>query len=88
MVNLNFRVEDAGVTNNQSFDEDTLVKDFISSFLSKNQSYNTTDPNIYTFKVGAKVLNTPRYMNTKLKDIIKNGGLVKLFRKQGIHYSN
>lgn len=87
MTILSFRVDDQGDTRNVSYDDGMLVKDFISAFLKSNNIYNTSNPNIYTFKVGSKVLNTPRYMNTKLKDIIKSGGLVKLFRKEGIHYS-
>lgn len=87
MAILSFRVDDSGDTKNVSYDENMLVKDFISAFLSSNNIYNTSNPNIYTFKVGSKVLNTERYMNSKLTDIIKNGGLVKMFRKEGIHYS-
>lgn len=87
MTVISFRVDDSGTTTNVSYDENMLVKDFISAFLNSNKIYNTANPNIYTFKVGAKVLNTPRYMNIKLTDIIKSGGLVKMFRKEGIHYS-
>ena len=87
MAVLSFRVDDSGNTTNVNYDENMLVKDFISAFLSSNNIYNTANASIYTFKVGAKVLNTPRYMDTKLTDIIKSGGLVKIFRKQGIHYS-
>lgn len=87
MAPLSFRVSDSGDTKNVSYDENMLVKDFISAFLSSNNIYNTANANVYTFKVGSKVLNTDRYMNTKLTDIIKSGGLVKIFRKQGIHYS-
>lgn len=87
MTVISFRVDDSGTTTNVNYDENMLVKDFISAFLNSNNIYNTANPNIYTFKVGSKVLNTPRYMNIKLTDVIKSGGLVKMFRKEGIHYS-
>ena len=87
MTVISFRVDDSGDTKNVSYDGDMLVKDFISAFLKSENAYNTANPNIYTFKVGAKVLNTERYLNVKITDIIKSGGLVKMFRKEGIHYS-
>jgi hypothetical protein len=87
MAPLSFRVDDSGDTKNVSYDENMLVKDFISAFLSSNNIYNTSNANVYTFKVGSKVINSDRFMNKKLTDIIKSGGLVKIFRKQGIHYS-
>ena len=57
MTILSFRVDDSGDTRNVSYDDGMLVKDFISAFLKSNNIYNTSDPNIYTFKVGSKVLN-------------------------------
>ena len=72
MVAINFRVDDSGDTKNVSYDENMLVKDFISKFLSDYNIYNTANTNIYTFKVGAKLLNTDRYMNCKISELIKN----------------
>ena len=71
MAILSFRVDDSGDTTNVSYDENMLVKEFISEFLRSKKIYDTSNADIYTFKVGAKVLNTPRYMNSKITDIIK-----------------
>lgn len=87
MVILYFRVEDQGVTNNVSYDDNTTAENFILDYLGKNTNYVTLDKKIYTFMANAKCWNTEKFLKQPLKNLIRSNGIVKLTRKQNIHYS-
>ena len=55
-------------------------------FTKNNTNYQTTDSNVYLFRIGAKVLNSPRLMHMKLKDLIKNESVVTFSRKKDMVY--
>jgi len=84
---LYFRVEDGGNTINVSYDSSTTIRNFILDFLNKHTNYATLDNNVYTFKCNGKALNSNKYFDIKIKDLIRENGIVKLCRKQNIHYA-
>lgn len=84
---LDFRVEDQGVTVNVSYDENTTAENFMLDYLGKHTNYVSLDKKIYTFMANAKCWNSAKFLKKPLKDLIRSNGLVKLTRKQTIHYS-
>jgi len=87
MSRINFRIDDDGEIINVSYDASITARDFILDFTSKHTSQSSTDPNLYTFKYGLKILNSPRFLDKKLQDLIKNDSVVYFTRKYGLHYS-
>lgn len=85
---LNFRVEDQGVPINVSYNENTTAEDFMKDYLTKHTNYVSLDKKIYTFMANAKCWNSEKFLKKPLKDLIRKNGIVKLTRKQTIHYSN
>ena len=84
---LEFRVEDQGVPINVSYDENMTAEDFMLDFLKKHTNYVTLDKKIYTFTANAKCWNSKRFLKKPLKELVRSNGIVKLTRKQTIHYS-
>ena len=87
MSRINFRINDGGEIINVSYDASITARDFILDFTSKHTSQSSTDPNLYTFKCGGKILNSPIFLDKKLQDLIKNDSVVYLIRKKGLLYS-
>ena len=87
MPNINFHINDQGQIKNVSYDENMLVEDFMKDYISKNCEVFSLDLEVYEFKFGAKVLNLPRFLNKKLKDIIRPNGIITFEKKQDLHYS-
>ena len=87
MVNICFRIVFDGEAKNVSYDENMIVKDFIIDFLIKNNFHVTLDTNEYIFKYRTKVLNSPIFLNKKLKDMISSNSIVIIAIKKEIHFS-
>lgn len=84
---INFKINDSGIIINVSYDGSITVRDFILDFTSKHTSLSTTDSNIYAFQLGLKFLNSPRFLDKQIRDLIKDNMLVNFIRKQNLHYS-
>ena len=85
---INFKVDDDGIVISVSYDASITIKDFILDYLAKHCNYVSLDPNVYIFKAGGKILNSPRFLDKQLKDIIKTDSIVYFTRKQDMHYSS
>jgi hypothetical protein len=88
MTILHFNVQDTGVTKQVKYDDSCSAENFMKDYLKNNTNYVSIDVSKYTFKIGAKLLNSDKYKNEILKNLVREGGLVKVFRKEGVHYSN
>lgn len=84
---LNFFVVDQGETKHVEYNRETIVKDFILDYLNKNNIYATLNTEVYTFKINGKVLNSDKFMNKKLSDLVRPRGRVTLERKKDTIYS-
>ena len=59
----------------------------ILDFLKKSEYYYKEEPlHIYTFKVKGKILNSPRFLNKSLKDVISEGDKIYMFAKKDMTY--
>lgn len=84
---VNFKVVDNGFPINYSFDESKKVEDFIKDFLSFRGKFVTTDITVYTFKVGAVVINRKKNLSKELKNFITEGQTIKLTNLKSMAYS-
>lgn len=86
---ITFTVNDdaAGQKNSVSCKDDIDAEKFMLDYVTKYTDYVTLDTKIYIFKVGIKIINSNKYLKTKLRDLLQNGSLVNFIRKQGLHYS-
>ena len=84
---INFKVDDDGKVISVSYDASITIKDFIRDYLAKHCNYKSLDPNQYYIHAGSKCLNSPRFLDKQLKDVIKTDSIVYFRRKQELHYS-
>ena len=84
---INFKVNDQGKVISVSYDASITIKDFIRDYLAKNSNYVSLDPNVNIFKAGGKILNSQRYLDKLLKDVIQTDSIVIFNRKKDIAYS-
>ena len=84
---INFKVNDNGKIIDVSYDGSITSRDFILDFTSKYASISSTDRKLYAFIYRGKILNSPRFLDKKLQELIENDSTVTFFKKQGIHYS-
>ena len=84
---INFYVDDGYQRKQVSYDSSIIVKDFILDYLKKYNNRVTLSTNELIFRIGSKILNTPRFLDKKLEDILSEGAKVHFLRKQVIHDS-
>ena len=84
---INFKVDDDGIVISVSYDASITIKDFIRDYLAKHCNYKSLDPNQYYIHAGSKCLNSPRFLDKQLKDIIKTDSIVTFRRKMELQYS-
>ena len=69
------------------YDSNITIRDMILDFLKKSEYYYKEEPlQIYTFKVKGKILNSPRFLNKSLKDVISEGDKIYMFVKRDMTY--
>lgn len=88
MTDITFEIIDDGKTKSLTYNGEKTIEDFIRDYLTKNTNLVSLSTSDYTFSFGSKVLNTSRFLNKKIKDIIQNGASLTLVRKHDLHYSN
>ena len=77
MVTINFEVhDDEGCIVRVSYDSSITIRDFILDYTKKNTSCSSVDPKIYGFYCGARILNSSKFLDCKLGDIIKENSIV------------
>ena len=87
MSEIKFKVKDSGKIFEVCYDSSITIRDFILDFTKKHAIYSSTDPKIYTFKLNAKILNSPKFLEKKLKDVIFKENVVYFVRKLSMSYS-
>ena len=85
-MSISFNVVDEGKKIQVLYDENITCENFIQDFLKKQGSYVTLDVSIYTFRLGPKILNLPRFLHKPIKEILRNGCTVTLIRKKDCIY--
>lgn len=85
---IHFSVEGAnGDITPVSYDSSMIIRDFLLDYLKKYTDYVSLDTKIYVFRVGIKILNSNKFINGKIGELIREGSIVTFQRKQDVHYS-
>ena len=86
MSYIRFKVNDEGKIRYVEYNGEISCEEFMLDFTKKYTDKVTTNPNVYIFKAGIKILNSQKYMYNKLKDMIINGYEVRFYRKKELDY--
>ena len=78
--------DNQGETQVVAVDSNSLIKDVLLDFLKRNNYYENLDPNLYVFKSNGKVLNIPRFLEKRVRDLLTSGMKITFNNKQ-IPYS-
>ena len=87
MPEISFFVEDDGKSKAVRYEGNKTFKSFIEYYLNNNSGFNSTDTKYYSFMLGAKILNSPRFINLTIKDLIQEGAQITLLRKNQYNYN-
>jgi hypothetical protein len=87
MSTITFTVNDNDRDHIVEYNSSITCKEFILDYLKKFTDLVSLDTTVYTFKMGMKVLNSQKWLEKKLSDVIESGSTVRFIRKQGLHYS-
>ena len=83
---INFKVNDEGKIIDVSYDGSITSRDFILDFTSKYGPISSTDTKLYTFKYQGKRLNSSRFLDKKLQELIMNDSTVTFIKEYELHY--
>ena len=85
MINIIF--DNQGEMVHVTIDSNSLIKDVLLEFLKRNNYYENLDPNLYVFKSNGKVLNIPRFLEKRVRDLLTSGMKIRVFIKKPLYYS-
>ena len=87
MATINFFVDDGYKKYSFSYEGNIIVEDFLRDYIKEHTHFETLDTQRYVFQIGMKFLNYPRYLKCKLKDLLKEGSVVRFIRKRVINWA-
>ncbi len=70
-----------------SYEGNIIFEDFLRDYVKKHTNYETLDTKMHVFKIGIILLNSSRFMKSKLKDHLKEGSEVRFIRKLEMNYA-
>ena len=86
-MSISFKLNFHGKTGIYSYDKEKKVDEVFKSILSTLNLYQTTDPTVYSFTFGARILNKVPHINKKLREVIRDNITIKLMTKKDMGYS-
>lgn len=86
-MSISFKLNFHGKTGTHTFSREDIVEDVFKSILSKLNLYQTTDPTVYSFTFGTRILNKEPHVKKKLKEVIRDNITIKLMTKRDMGYS-
>jgi hypothetical protein len=84
---ISFKLNFHGKSGNYLRDGEEIVGEVFKSILSELNLHPTTDPAVYSFTFGTRILNKIPHVNKKLKEVIRNNNTIKLITKKDMGYS-
>jgi hypothetical protein len=87
MSEIAFDIIDDGKPKPVKYDGNMTIENFIKDYLKNNANYQSLDSKVFSFMLGAKLLNADRFLSKKVKELIQNGSSVTLVRKYEYNYS-
>ena len=80
---INFMVYDTveNMKNKFTYDGNVIIETFVKEYLKKFPKYEFLYKEEYVFKIGAKILNSNKYLSKKLNECIKDGSEIHLVKR-------
>ena len=47
----------------------SIIEDVLKEFLKRNNYYLSISPELYTFRYGARILNSPKFIDRRINDV-------------------
>ena len=86
-MSISFKVNFHGKNKDCNYSREKTVKEAFEDILKQLKLYETTDPAVYSFAFGTRILNKSEHVNKKLKDVIRDNVTIKLMTKKDMGYS-
>jgi len=86
-MNLSFKLNFQGRIKNYTYSRNKILEDVFKSVLSNLNLYETTDPAVYSFTFGTRILNKENHVKKKLGEVIRDNVTIKLMTKKDMGYS-
>ena len=86
-MSISFKLNFHGKVKNFSFDRSKVLEDVFKSILTQLNLYATTDPAVYSFTFGTRILNKDKYVKKSLGEVIRDNVTINLMTKKDMNYS-
>ena len=65
----------------------SIIKDVLKEFLKRNNYYENVEPSIYSFKYNGKILNSAKFIDRRVNDLLRPGAIIHFVNKKDMKYS-
>ena len=65
----------------------SILKDVLKEFLKRNNYYEDPVLDLYAFRYGRKIINSAKFIDRRVKDLLRPGATIYFFKKIGLTYS-
>lgn len=86
-MSISFKLNFQGKIKNFNKDGNKTVEEVFKSILSELKLHETTDPKVYSFTFGTRILNKENHIKKKLAEVIRDNVTIKLMAKKDMNYS-
>lgn len=86
-MSISFKLNFQGKIKNYDYNRNEIVEDVFKSILKNLNLYETTDPTVYSFTFGTRILNKESHVKKKLGEVIRDNITIKLMTKKDMGYS-
>ena len=62
----------------------SIIKDVLKEFLKRNNYYGDCSPDLYIFKHGPRILNSPKFIDRRINDVLYPGATINFVNKIGM----
>ena len=84
---IDLRFDDCGKIIELTVDSDSKIRDVLLQFLERIDAPLDLDHSNISFRYRAKVLNSKRFIEKKVKDILPSGSVINYINKTNLVYS-
>jgi len=86
-MSISFKLNYQGKIKNYNRNKSEILEDVFKAILKNLNLYETTDPTVYSFTFGTRILNKQNHVKKKLGDVIRDNVTIKLMTKKDMGYS-
>ena len=86
-MSISFKLNFQGKIKNFNHNRSEILEDVFLAILKNLNLYATTDPTVYSFTFGTRILNKQNHVKKKLGDVIRDNVTIKLMTKRDMGYS-